>query len=173
MMRDKPETPPSAVAAAPPSTQPFKEALKEMLANKNFLLLTIGYALTYGIYCTVGSTISNLLHPFGFSPSEISIAGGSCMLSGVIGALLIGLYVDHTSLYRRTHLILGFMVIVSIFMVAYVLTHSNGELLPILASTIVFGISGVSFFPVALSYGAELTFPLQPALVNATMNFTG
>ena len=44
---------------------------------------------------------------------------------------------------------------------------------PILASTIFFGISSVSFFPTSLSYSAELTFPLQPALVNACMNFLG
>ena len=32
------------------------------------------------------------------------------------------------------------------------------------------GIACVSFFPTSLSYGAELTFPLDPTLVNSTMN---
>lgn len=39
--------------------------------------------------------------------------------------------------------------------------------------TVLSGITCVSFFPTALSYGAELTFPLAPALVNAAMNFLG
>ena len=39
--------------------------------------------------------------------------------------------------------------------------------------TVFSGLSCVSFFPTALSYGAELTFPLAPALVNACMNFLG
>ena len=40
-------------------------------------------------------------------------------------------------------------------------------------ATSVMGIAMVSLFPATLSYGAELTFPLQPALVNASMNFMG
>jgi hypothetical protein len=54
-----------------------------------------------------------------------------------------------------------------------VLHTSEGILGPILASTILLGFSSVSFFPTSLSYGAELTFPLQPALVNSCMNFLG
>ena len=43
----------------------------------------------------------------------------------------------------------------------------------VLVPTVLVGIATISFFPTCLSYGAELTFPLQPALVNAFMNFLG
>ena len=45
--------------------------------------------------------------------------------------------------------------------------------LTVMPAVVMFGISVISFFPTCLSYGAELTFPLQPALVNACMNFMG
>ena len=35
------------------------------------------------------------------------------------------------------------------------------------------GFSAVSFIPVTLGFGAELTFPLQPALVNGSLMLAG
>ena len=66
------------------------------------------------------------------------------------------------------------MAFISIIITAVVLATSDEASLPkIVLAIVLFGISGVSFFPTSLSYGAELTFPLQPALVNACMNFLG
>ena len=49
----------------------------------------------------------------------------------------------------------------------------KGSLIAIMIPVVLLGIGSVSFFPTNLSYGAELTFPLQPAVVNASMNFLG
>lgn len=68
IIRDKPDTPPSAVAAAPPSEDSFCEAFSTMWANKNFMLLAVTYAIIYGVYCTIGAMMSNLLNPFGYGP---------------------------------------------------------------------------------------------------------
>jgi len=144
-----------------------------MWANKNFMLLTIAYALIYGIYCGVGSTTSNLLSPFGFSPNQISIGGGSAMLSGVIGALLAGIFVDCTSLYRKTHLTLSLLIVCSIIYFYVMLHQSEAHISYLITFCVFFGFSSVSFFPIGMSYAAELTFPLRPALVNACMNFFG
>ena len=174
VLRDKPEHPPSAVAAAPPSEQSFCKSLREMWANKNFMILAVGYALIYGVYCAIGANMSNLMNPFGYSPTQISIIGGTCLLSGLICALLIGWFLDYTSLYRKTHVTLSLMAFISIIITAVVLaTSDESSLLKLVLAIVLFGISGVSFFPTSLSYGAELTFPLQPALVNACMNFLG
>ena len=137
------------------------------------MILSYAFALIYGVYCGIGSTMSNLLNPFGFSPTQISIAGGSCLSAGVVGALMVGVFLDYTQLYRLTHLTISFMTLFSCILTMLVLHTSEGILGPIMASTITLGISSVSFFPTSLSYGAELTFPLQPALVNSCMNFLG
>ena len=131
-----------------------------MWANKNFMRLSLAYALIYGVYCAVGANMSNLLNPFGYSPTDISIAGGSCLLCGVIGALMIGCWLDHTAKYRATHITISFMALISVIITALVLYLGNGGLTNIMVSTILLGVSCVSFFPTSLSYGAELTFPL-------------
>ena len=175
VIRDKPDVAPSAVAAAPPSNTTFVASFKEMWANKNFMILALAYALVYGVYCAVGATLSNLLNPFGFTPVEISIAGGSGLLAGVLGALAIGCFLDCTALYRRTHISISVMAFVALVTVSLILATSDKQasLASITIGTLLLGVASVSFFPTSLSYGAELTFPLQPALVNACMNFLG
>ena len=166
--------PPSAVAAADISEASFCAQFKEMWANKNFILLSIAYAIVYGVYCSIGSTMSNLMNPFGYSVSDISVAGGASLLAGVAGAIIIGILLDYTAWYGWTHKTLTFAVlasIVSTFAVLGLLDEPNMSL--ILPCTVLLGVASVSFFPASLSYGAELTFPLQPALVNACMNFMG
>ena len=61
----------------------------------------------------------------------------------------------------------------SIILVGIVLSRDKPTLTSIMPPSILLGVSCVSFFPTCLSYGAELTFPLSPALVNACMNFMG
>ena len=92
-----------------------------MWANKNFMILVAAYGLIYGVYCGVGGTMSNLLNPFGYSPSEISIAGGCCLLSGVIGALCIGCFLDRTALYRKTTIMITLFSTVAVIMLAVLL----------------------------------------------------
>ena len=174
VIRDKPETPPSAVAAAPPSELTFCEAFKEMWANKNFMLLALAYALIYGVYGAVGGTMSNLLNPFGYQPTQISVAGGICLLTGVAGALSIGCFLDYTAKYRATTIVLSFTALLAVALLATALSvGDDASLGKILAPTLLSGAACVSFFPTGLGYGAELTFPLAPALVNACMNFLG
>ena len=174
MIRDQPESPPSAIASLPTSEQSFKDSFKEMWANKNFLILAVAYAIIYGVYCATGATMSNLLNPFGYSPSDISIAGGSGLLAGVVAALCIGCFLDYTSTYRKTHISTTVLTLISGVVFTLILILSDNQSLGQLTfGLILFCMATISFFPTSLSYGAELTFPLQPALVNATMNFMG
>lgn len=141
------------------------------------MLLAVTYMIIYGVYCTIGAMMSNLLNPFGYGPSEISIIGGTCLISGVIGALLIGVFLDRTSLYRKTHITITVMAVFASLWFMFVLKRrrdaDDASITPIMLAIVATGVSMVSFFPSSLSYAAELTFPLQPAIVNACMNLMG
>ena len=48
LMREKPKTPPSAVASVKYEPLDFKSAFKAIFSNRNFLMLVIAYALPFG-----------------------------------------------------------------------------------------------------------------------------
>ena len=135
--------------------------------------MALSYAIVYGVYVSIGTAMSNMLNPFGYTPTQISIAGGTCLFAGVIAALAVGCVLDSTARYKLTHVMLSAMTLLSTIIVIPALAFGNSSLISLLIPILLLGISSVSFFPTALSYGAELTFPLQPALVNAAMNFLG
>lgn len=146
-----------------------------MWANKNFMKLAVAYALCYGVFCIVGSAMSNVLSPFGFTPTDIAVLGGAGLCSGVVGALLMGWWLDYSRKYRMTHLSISVICVFAIvaFTTVLKLSEKGPNMSLMLTVIIVVSIACVSCFPTCLSYGAELTFPLSPVLINACMNFLG
>ncbi len=133
----------------------------------------MSFALIFGVSCGIGSSLSNLLNPFGFGPSDIAMIGGTLLLLGIISALVFGCILDYTARYRQIHLSLSLLVFLSVVSVYLVLATGDEPLKAMICVTSLMGIGFVSLFPVSLSYGAEITFPAQPSMVNACMNFSG
>ena len=92
------------------------------------MIMTVTYALMYGVFVALGSTLSNLFNPYGFSPSEIAIIGLSCQLPGIAAALLVGIWLDYTQLYRKSHIAISFVSVIAIILTAIVLSDEKPSL---------------------------------------------
>ena len=97
VIREKPDTPPSAVSEVVYEQLTCKLVLKILRENLNFLALCIAYALLAGSFLAIGSLISNMFTPYGWLPSKIAFASVGILCCGVSGALLIGVFLDTTS----------------------------------------------------------------------------
>ena len=111
-MRDKPVNPPSAVAEAPVQNLNMLEAFKAMKENTSFLLLAISFALMFGFYVSLGNLISGIFTPFGLNAVEITYMGLYLLGSGILGAVVVGAWVDRTATYKMTMMVLCFCNIV-------------------------------------------------------------
>ena len=173
MVSEKPDTPPSAVATVPYEALDFKQSFRALWKNPNFLLLGISFALPFGSVLAVGALMSNLFDPFGYTPAELSTLALLMLGSGVVGAVLVGALIDRTGLYKIiSHIILFLTTLSSVMIVVSLKYFSTNENL--FSGWIQFlGFVSTGFIPLSLSFGAELTFPLQPALVNGTLTLLG
>ena len=86
---------------------------------------------------------------------------------GVISAVVMGMIVDKTAQYRRVHLILMTSVVIAAWLSIWALR--TGVAWFIVITVTLCGICDVGIRPVSFSYGVELTFPMQPALINGIM----
>ena len=112
--------------------------------------------------------MSSFFAPLGFKPMEIASIGLTMLVSGIFGAAFTGWFLSKTAAYKK---VLLFMMIVTLLM-GGLLGHQlifTRSLTVILVYMIVLGVSMISVVPTSLDLGVELTFPLQPALVNGTM----
>ena len=66
------------------------------------MLLCLSFALLFGFYVSFGNLISSIFTPFGLTPNEISMVGLYLLVAGILGALVIGAFVDRTGLYKTT-----------------------------------------------------------------------
>ena len=77
--------------------------------------------------------------------------------------------VDRTAKYKVVHVGLLSCSVTMAFMTIYAL--NLGDKLFLTICIMLFGVFGVAVRPVTLSYGIELTFPMQPASTNGLMCF--
>jgi FLVCR family feline leukemia virus subgroup C receptor-related protein len=73
--------------------EPFKTALPKLFCNKNYLLLLIAFGCYFGIFNGLSIILSYLIEPwFGGEdlPLAVGCVGGSPIISGIIGVLIIG-----------------------------------------------------------------------------------
>ena len=144
-----------------------------MRENKNFLLLLIAVSLPFGTQQAVQILISNLFEPFGYTSSEIAFIAVKLIIVGVVGAIIMGALVDRTHKYKLTMHLITISATIAILLVIAALTFRRENKDLFISLMMLYGFCYMGFIPLCLSYGAELTFPLQPALVNGTITLAG
>ena len=85
-----PPTPASESGSA--KREPFKIAVRKLLKNKNYILLLLAFGCYFGIFNALSIILSYLLTPW-FSdelPLAVGYVGGSPVVSGIIGVMVLG-----------------------------------------------------------------------------------
>ncbi len=82
-------------------------AIKKMMRNWNYIKLLVAFGCFFGIFNGMSITLSFMLKPW-FSDNlaaAVSIVGGSPIISGIIGVIIIGPMQRKSGLYRKWILI--------------------------------------------------------------------
>ena len=91
LQKSKPPTPPSASGNVP--REPFAQALKGLFKNRDYLLLFVSFGCYFGIFNGISVILSYLIKPwFGEQdlPFAVAVVGGSPVVSGIIGVIVLG-----------------------------------------------------------------------------------
>ena len=101
LQKSKPPTPPSDSASM--ERQPFKIAIPKMLKNKNYILLLVAFGCYFGIFNALSIILSFLIKPFFTSnlPLAVAAVGGSPVVSGIIGVMVIGPMQRKQGVYKK------------------------------------------------------------------------
>ena len=90
--RERPPTP-----ACPPGEEARSlmfDGLKQMMLNKNFILLLVVFFIGLGVFNSITTWIEDILSPRGFSSAQAGIAGGLMVVGGVVGAVVLPVLSD-------------------------------------------------------------------------------
>ena len=173
VIKDRPDKPPSAVSEVVPKQIGWAETWELLRDNKNFTLLLVAFSLPFGSFLAVGSLMSNIFDPFGFKPSAVAYVSLALLVSGVIGAVIFGCLLDKWKLYKLLMSICASIVCIATCLLMTIMYMLPGVKAPIAICLIIGGVFGTGYFPLCFAYSAELTFPMQPALIDGLMNLIG
>ncbi|MEH7453945.1 MFS transporter [Gottfriedia acidiceleris] len=123
----------------------------KLLKNKNLLLLNIVSFLGLGVFNGLTSWLEQILKPYGISSEQAGIIGGTLIVGGIIGSIVIPLFSDKVG-KRKPFLLVT--IIGSLLLIYPVCTSGNFTFLIVIGS--VLGFIFLPAFALLLSATEEL-----------------
>jgi MFS family permease len=164
--RERPATPP-----CPPGMEVRSlvfDGFKQMLQQKNFILLLIIFFIGLGTFNAVTTWIEDIVRPNHISSTQAGIIGGLMIVGGILGALVIPTLSDH---YRkRTPFIIVALIGATLGLAGIAYATSYWLLL---VAAFIMGFFLLSAGPIGFQYGAETTYPTPEGTSNGLLILMG
>jgi MFS family permease len=144
------------------------DGLKQMLRQRDFLLLLAIFFIGLGIFNGVSTWIETIVRPRGFSISQAGLLGGLMLIGGIIGAVIMPILSDKAR-RRKPYIILS---LCGLLPGLAGMTFATSYWL-LLVSGFVFGFFLLSSGPIGFQFGAELTHPAPEGTSNSLLMVMG
>jgi len=144
------------------------DGLKQMLRQRDFLLLLAIFFIGLGIFNGVSTWIETIVRPRGFTISQAGLLGGLMLIGGVIGAVIMPILSDKAR-RRKPYIILS---LCGLLPGLAGMTFATSYWL-LLVSGFVFGFFLLSSGPIGFQFGAELTHPAPEGTSNSLLMVMG
>lgn len=144
------------------------KGLKDCLRNREFYVLLIIFFIGLGVFNSLTTWIEEILKPRGFSPTQAGVIGGTMIIGGIFGALVLPMLSDY--LKKRLIFIKIALIGASIGLIGITFAESYGL---VILSSILFGFFLLSSGPIGFQYGAEITFPASEGTSNGLLLLVG
>ncbi|XP_069714500.1 choline/ethanolamine transporter FLVCR2 [Phaenicophaeus curvirostris] len=161
VFKEKPKYPPSraqALIQSGPVEYSYVKSILRLFRNTNFLLLMITYGLNAGCFYALSTLLSRMV--MNHYPGEEVNAGRiglTIVLSGMVGALIAGIWLDRTKTYKQTTLAVYIMSLVG--MIVFTFTLDLGHLWVVFVTAGILGFFMTGYLPLGFEFAAELTYP--------------
>jgi cyanate permease len=164
--REHPATPPG------PADQEERalmfDGMKQILRNRNFILLMSIFFIGLGVFNSVTTWIEDIISPRGFTATQAGTAGGLMIVGGIVGAVILPTLSDK---YRKRvpFIIIGLVgTIPGLLGITY--STTNGVLY---AASFALGFFLLSCGPIGFQYGAEIGRPAPEGTSNGLLLLMG
>ncbi|TSM77368.1 Feline leukemia virus subgroup C receptor-related protein 2 [Bagarius yarrelli] len=171
--QDKPPVPPShaqvALQNTPLSEYSYLSSIQRLLCNKPFVLLIISYGLNVGCFYAV-STLLNRMIIDHYPGEEVNAGriGLTLVISGMVGSLICGVWLDKTKMYKQTTLAVYLLSFVG--MVIYTFTLHLGHLWVVFITAAALGFFMTGYLPIGFEFAVELTYPESEGTSSGLLN---
>ncbi|KAJ8008659.1 hypothetical protein DPEC_G00080720 [Dallia pectoralis] len=162
VFQERPVFPPTQAQATarlvPIEQYSYTASILRLLRNKPFILLILTYGLNVGCFYAVGTLLNRMI--IDHYPGEELNAGRiglTIVISGMVGSLICGIWLDQTKTYKQTTLAVYLMSFIG--MLVYSFTLDLGHLWVVFLTAGALGFFMTGYLPLGFEFGVELTYP--------------
>ncbi|KAF5293177.1 hypothetical protein FQR65_LT11022 [Abscondita terminalis] len=168
---DKPPIPPSYAAINRHQKVEYIKTIRQLIKNKPFLWILLGYAFILSIYCTLHTVLNQIvLKYYPDATKDVGIMGLSMIIAGIFGSACASHLLDRFKIFRFSVLLYSVLVTLSLIVFTYTL-NINIAFPYITMAT--FGLFSVSFIAACTQVAIETTYPISETVVAGIMNAFG
>ncbi|XP_073676727.1 solute carrier family 49 member A3 [Garra rufa] len=166
-----PPKPPSA-SMVTSSSEPFLKGVKLLLTNKAYIILLVCFGSGIGVFTCFSTLLEQILCVKGYSNDFAGVCGAVAIVFGVVGAFLLGMYVDKTKKFTEVTKINMCLTAIGCSVFAVVSQLSDQKFI-IGAVCAWFGLFGYSVYPIAMELGVECSYPVGEATSSGLIFVSG
>ncbi|XP_003371565.1 feline leukemia virus subgroup C receptor-related protein 2 [Trichinella spiralis] len=150
----------------------FKQSVYSLAKQASFVQLAFTYGLNVGAFYAVSTLLNQTLLPY-FpvcvnEQKNIGIVGLLIILTGLLGSVLCGWWLDKTKMFK-------FIVTITyaaslLGMIIYTVCIEKGSIKIVFLAASILGFSMTGYLPLGLEYAAEITYPISEGITSGIMN---
>ena len=145
------------------------EDTKQAFSNCDYVLCFFIFCSIWGTYTIFAVILNPFLGPL-FTPSQLAIIGVVYILSGLVGSIIVGFYIDKTYNFKFAIRFIAFGNTLCFAVGIWVVTTKNFIVMTI--TSIPLGLTTVPILPSVFQFTALISQPIPPAIVNGNMMMT-
>lgn len=149
----------------------MKQDAKELLKNRNYLLLMTCFSLMYGVYACLGAIINNLVEPYGFNSTDAGRFGAAFIIFGLIGSFAFSASLDKRGDYIKSLRMATFGTLIVVILLIGALETENPFLVTITIAAL--GSFVLPIIPVGYSFAVRASQPVSEVMSTGSMMLVG
>nr|XP_019968463.1 PREDICTED: major facilitator superfamily domain-containing protein 7-like [Paralichthys olivaceus] len=156
-----PPTPPSPSAVSSGS-EPFVQGIKLLMKNRSYLILLLCFGSGIAVFTCFSTLLEQILCVQGYTNNFAGLCGALFIVFGIVGAGVLGLYVDKTKKFiEATKINMSLCALACIaFSVVSLMRQQKAAVATVCS---LFGFFGFSIYPVAMELSVECSYPVGEA----------
>lgn len=153
---------PSSSSALASSSEPFLAGVKLLVRNKPYMILLTCFGAGIGLFTSFSTLLQQILCVKGYSNDLAGLCGALFVVFGILGAFLLGLYVDRTKKFIEvTKISFCLAALASIAFAVVSQMRTQGIAVAVVSS--LFGMFGFAIYPISMELAVECSYPIGEA----------
>jgi len=103
--------------------------------------------------------LNGIMHPYGYTDSQVSLTGGGVLVGGMIGVFTVGFILDKSHAYKLALNVSLILVSICLFWLAFTIQDSQNKIINVVICAIIIGIFISSTLPTCYELCVECTYP--------------